>query len=235
MNYNGTTQLITITSGNYNGNTLITELQARFTQYSFAITVTLTRSSGILNFSSTVPFTFYLTGSTSMQILGFNALIASTGNAITLPFPMNLVGVKRLRIGSSNLTCTTFDSNTGSTLPFLCSIPVDVQSWGMISYLNTTKYELLLKENFINQVNITITDEYGNLVNFHNTNWTICLQLNIYRNKTRNGLTFEDALGNVAKEIHQLDADIRTSNIPIEAPQVDDENLGDLDLLSYNN
>lgn len=246
VQYGSTTQLITITPGNYNANSLITELTNRFLSYSFTITIVINVSSGGLAFTSASALQFKMVGSTCQQVLGFNSNLVSNGsNVLVMPFPLNLLGSKRLSIKSPNLTCNnTYNSSSNSDTGCIGCIPVDVPSWALITYSNFTRYELILRQTIVSQINITIVDEYGHLIDFNNASWTLTLQLNIYRKKIKNDTSFEMALQNINKELAVIENELRpadeTQLIQPKQDQPDfnemDNNpdVGDLDLLLYN-
>jgi len=91
---NSVPKTITITIGNYNGNQMVTALNAGFTANSSNVTVTLNSQNGILYFFITggASFTF-LSTSTIKSILGFSSDITST-TAIIMPYQLNLLGKK---------------------------------------------------------------------------------------------------------------------------------------------
>ena len=245
IQYGSTSQLITITPGNYNANSLITELTNRFLSYSFNITIVINVSTGGLAFTSGTTLQFKMVGSTCQQVLGFNSNITSNGsNVLVMPFPLNLLGSKRLTIKSPNLTCNnTYNSTSNSDSGCIGCIPVDVASWALINYSNFTRYELILRQTIVSQINITIIDEYG-LVNFNNSPWTMTLQLNIYRKKIKNDATFQSALQNINKELAVIENELKPADeTQVIQPKQDQPNfnemdnnpdVGDLDLLLYN-
>jgi hypothetical protein len=86
LNYqiSATNYSITITPGNYNANTFITELQALFTANGHAFTITLNNNNGVLTFNFSQNFTLLAT-STSRNVLGFVSSASSASNVLVLP------------------------------------------------------------------------------------------------------------------------------------------------------
>ena len=121
--------------GNYNSNSLITALQ---TLLGNSLTITFNSMTGCFSYTSAVQtvFTFnFNVNNSAYQILGFlQTTYATTISVITSPYPINLLGVKRISIKSYNLGVSSFNSTGADTT--LCVIPNDQPSWNMISYQN---------------------------------------------------------------------------------------------------
>jgi hypothetical protein len=60
----------------------------------------------------------------------------------------------------------------------LCSIPISVNPFSMITYQNNG-YKTNLNSNLFNSVIINITDQDGNFLNFNSIHWSITLQLEL--------------------------------------------------------
>lgn len=182
--------IVTITPGNYNASTLRAELNARF--LSTVITgmvVTINSSTGKLVFTASVAFTFLtVTGalfppvySTALDILGFeNQTYSSVANIINAPYLLNLLGIQQLRISSSALACSNSSSNQMGETNLIGVVQSTAPPFGMILYANQTSYSVLRSKN-ISLIDIQILDENGNYIDFNNVDWTISLQLTIYR------------------------------------------------------
>jgi len=174
---------ITITRGNYNATTLRTELTARLVARGITgMVVTINASTGVLIFTTTTVFSFLPTGSTAYDILGFVAGTTYTkvGNVITAPHPLNLLGIQQLRITSNALACSNSDSTQMGQTNLIGLIQSTAPPFGMILYANQTSYSVLRAKN-ISLVDIQILDENNFFVDFNNIDWTISLQLTIYR------------------------------------------------------
>jgi hypothetical protein len=169
---------ITITVGNYTGNNLITELQTKFNANGHSMTITLNSLNGILTFSnSSFNFTF-LVSSSCYSVLGFVDDLTSSSFSLTLTYPLNLLGQKKIKIVSKNLATKNYDSGVGSVL---ASIPITNSSFGLILWENTTGFSNILQPNVINTIDISLLDENNNYLNFNNQNWLITLRLSNVR------------------------------------------------------
>lgn len=199
----GVTIPLIIQQGNYNSASLITEIISEFSLLGYAFTITTSRITGNMKFTClSHSFTFFGTSSI-FSILGFvpGQNYSSSSSIINAPTPLNLLGVKRLKVNSQLLSTKTFDSNNLGIVSNLSSIPVDVPSFGIISYVNSNKAYSILNAKFIMGIDIQIVDENNNLINFNNLNWTCTLQLNIYRKATKQN----DSLLHVLNEINAIE------------------------------
>ena len=173
-------QNLQVPLGNYNANTLITALNKLINDVNF--TITISKITGNLTFQYNKTFNIYTDNNYSIgQILGFelNKTYTSTGpNPFTLnaPYPLNLLGIKKLNILSSELSTTNYSSNKG-TVSLLGSIPVDQPSFGLVIYENKTNTKYKLNNFEISKIDIQIEDETHNPVNFNNINWCLLFGL----------------------------------------------------------
>lgn len=181
----GLTILLTMTNGNYSGNSFITELTRLFSILGYTFAITLSKGNGLMSFSTSNSFTFYGNG-TLLYIIGFDfgTDYNSTSNALTAPYALNLLGNKKLKINSSALSTNTFDSVKMGINSNICSIPVNVASWGLIDYTNNGSNAFSrLNAKTVTMIDIQITNEWDELIDFGGVNWCITLQMDIYRKK----------------------------------------------------
>lgn len=177
-NYN-----ITISIGNYNGNQMVTALNAGFTTNSSPITAILNSQTGILSFLITggTSYTFQST-STIKSILGFDTDITST-TLFKLPYQLNLLGKKKIFINSNNLRNSAFTSKSLSSVQTIATIPVDQPPYSMINYTSVSELERnILFNRSLDVLDIQIVDEDNKYVNFQNIDWSITLCLTIEKN-----------------------------------------------------
>ena len=92
-----TTTPILISYGNYNANSLISELVSKVLTGGLTMTITINKINGILKFSSNGFTNYYFTSdSTILDILGTTSSIIASSTNYTCPYPLNLLGVKKL-------------------------------------------------------------------------------------------------------------------------------------------
>jgi len=188
---------ITITAGNYTASTLRAELYAKlvplsgFTQ---DLVVSINSSTGKIRFQDTgSQFTFYNQNlgvtSTAFDILGFDPNVATYTSSIplggslqtlTAPYLLNLLGIQQLRINSSALACSNSNSTQMGESNLIGVIQSTAPPFGMILYANQTSYSVLRNKS-VSLIDIQILDEDGNFVDFNNVDWTLSLQLTIFR------------------------------------------------------
>ena len=123
----------TIPVGNYNSTSLISALRNRFENL---LALSINKLNGKLSFlfdTNTV-----IESTSSMKdILGIeNDFTCDANITSVLPFPLNLLGVKKISIKSNSLAITSYSSVNFSTSNTLTTIPVDQPSFNMISYVN---------------------------------------------------------------------------------------------------
>jgi hypothetical protein len=116
-------------------------------------------------------------------ILGFatNTTYTIIANTITFPFLFDLLGVKKLKIYSSNISVDSFDSVNNATNNLLCTISVNQPGFNLIVYSNIDGLYGHLRNKYLSTIDIQIKDELGNFINFNNINWTLTLYLIVYR------------------------------------------------------
>lgn len=181
--YAGSPFTLTLTPGNYNANTLITEIVARFLANGHLFQLTINRQTGRLTFQCTLAaFTLY-SDSSANQILGLGpSNLVSAANIVICPYACNLLGVTAIRLASQLLPTKGYDSKRGgSCSSVLASIPVDNSSaaFGLLSYTNLSNFSPILRVTNIDLVDIQITDQNGTFVNFNGQHWSasLCLTL----------------------------------------------------------
>lgn len=190
-----TFRTIFITPGNYNGNALISALIDGFTNNGETIAVSLSSSTGKLSFiSSSGSITYVKNTSTIATILGLTADIS--GTTITFQAPLNLLGVKKLSIKSNSLAISSFTSRTGNRTDTICTIPVIEPPFNMISYVNMNDLNKnILRGQIIDSIDIRITDEENNDIDFNNIDWNITLCLSNERiDKEKQNINIYEAI-----------------------------------------
>ena len=179
----GATQTITLTRGNYNANTLITEIINQLTLAGISgISIVLSSITGCLTWTtSAASMTIYSSGSTALKFLGLSTTsnTTSVSQKITSPYPLNLLYTLKIRIASTALIVNFLDSAVSGSLNILSCFSVSAPNFGIILYENQTNIQSELKVRSLNGFDIQILDDDGNLINFNNTNWTATLMLQI--------------------------------------------------------
>lgn len=188
LNYriDATNFIMTVPPGNYNYNSLVTQMTTLLTANGHTFTFSLNRNSNILTMTLTAGGTTWnriSLGSTIYYILGFDpdTIYNIVGNTITFPRLFNLLGQKKLKIYSSNISVDSFDSVNTATNNLLCTISVNQPGFNLIIYSNIDGLYSHMRNHYLSTVDIQIKDELGNLINFNGINWTMTLNIILYR------------------------------------------------------
>ena len=200
--------LVTIPVGNYDANTLLVYMNS---QLASGIVLSINSSNGKLTLSTTTanrPFGFYATSSTCAEILGMgttNIYVAGSpsGTILNFPYPLNLLGVKKISIKSSSLSIIAFSSVNNGYSDTICTIPADQPAFGMISYNNQNDLNKnLLKQSVIDRVDIQLLDENQNYLDMNNLDWSITICLSNERvDRERDFTTIKDITGIIKKPL----------------------------------
>lgn len=172
----------TIPVGNYNITSLLTAITTAITATLPSMTFSFSKITGILTINNNTNFTIYnnFTGSIGTLLgMTINSSLTSLSNTLTLPYPVNLLGIKKLSIVSNEIA--TFNYVSRGNINLLASIPVDQPSYGLVIYENKNQLKHTLHLQDINKIDIQILDEQFNLVNFNNQNWTMLFSIYITR------------------------------------------------------
>lgn len=180
---NATNFSITVPPGNYNYNSLVTQMTTLFTANGHTFTMSLNRNSNILTMTLTTGTWNQINSSSIYYILGFDpdTTYNIVGNTITFPRLFNLLGQKKLKIYSSNISVDSFDSVNTATNNLLCTISVNQPGFNLIIYTNIDGLYAHMRNRYLSTVDIQIKDELGNLINFNGINWTMTINLILYR------------------------------------------------------
>ena len=167
-------------TGNYN-------VQQFITQWGITVgsnwALTFNQVSNILTFSYISNFTFS-DANPNVSILNhigfsYGCQYNSIGNSLTAPFPVNLGLIPRLHIKSDTFAYKNIDSFTKGRTRTLCVIPVNSQPNGMIIYNNFTSFKTIMSHRSVSSIRIDITDDFRNLIDFRNIDWSLTIQIDI--------------------------------------------------------
>jgi hypothetical protein len=182
----GGTHNIDIDYGNYSASTLIQELQTKINAgFPHTCAITFNKNTGkfLFTFSGDAQIRNTSTMSSVLGTGGGN-LSSNASYQILMPYPLNLLGTKKLFIKSKELDISTFDAQSGTLTNIIGTIPVTDAFYGLINYIPATETKFMLTTNLLNEIDIQITDDENNLVNFNNLNWSMTLCLSIERHVT---------------------------------------------------
>lgn len=252
ITYNSLPYTITLTRGNYNSNTLITEITSQLAGQSITdIVITISSITGILKFvrSGSLNFTILSTG-TINKTLGFltGTNYTSTLGVLNAPYPLNLLGLLKLKIASQEISTYNFDSSVLGNLNIIATIPIEAGTFGLIQYDNFSNIQAITKTPTLDAFDIQIYGDDNNLVNFNGIDWNIVLMFALTRERKQKSTTqFSDIVQPIMNLI-ELQTQVLENDNPQLASDVqqtqDTQPLGDnpentdetdLELLFYNN
>ena len=231
------TTTITIDTGNYNANTLISELKSQFLSSGVVFSnIKINKNSGKLVFTALL-FTNYSFSGSMLDVLGTTSSVESNSTVYKCIYPLNLLGTERLSIKSEKLAVQSVSSLDYSFSNTLITIPVDVSPFSMISYTSQSDVNKnILNVRTVNEIDIQILDEDNNLVNFNNLDWNMTLVITTeikvdHQERTLNTLLNNNYLDLKPQEEEINDGLIEDKNnieIPIKTQQEKE-----LDILNY--
>ena len=171
-----------ITYGNYNSTTFITYLTS-ILPTGFIITI-----NGITNMFTLTYTTNFSINSTSniYNIMGFkkDTLYTSSYYSLTLPFTCNFNGIQSLNISLVNINTNNLNSYDKSQCSILQTINVDTNKT-TIEFNKSEDYNITIKQNAMDFIDISITDNQENYVNLNNQHWNLTLLFNIISDRDR--------------------------------------------------
>ena len=201
--YLGISYTMIITPGNYNEYSLATQMTSQFLANGSNFTITFSKITGKMTFTSTTNFTFL--HSSIFPILGFksNTSYSSTLFILTGVFPMSVLGTRKLKICSDKLSLNNMDSYSKSQ-SIIQFVPVNCQPFGMILFNNATDKQCTIKSTTIDEVDIKILDDTNHYIDFNGVNWCITLAITVFKkiNQQDNSSTFHSI---TQKNIHESD------------------------------
>jgi hypothetical protein len=184
--YNLTDYTLTLKKGNYTSTSLLGELSSLFLFQGLTATCTLDKQSGksLFVFSNTLSdITFLHSGSEGLfRLLGFLVDTDYNGTTIESPTPMNLLGIQKLNLSSQSLaTISSFSSSPLLGNCLIQTIPVDQPSFNQITFINRGSHFGRMKSRSLKNIDIQLQDEFGRFIEMNNTNFTLTIQLIIFR------------------------------------------------------
>lgn len=178
-----------IAEGNYTANAFITEFNAKFLTGAHGKTATLSISSLTGKFTlttsdDTFKIIIYNNTTTSHRILGMKnedtTFLYNSGSGTSFSYPANLLGIQKIKIFSKALSCDNYTSHHLASNDMIDAISVNASPFELISYSNTINHEPHMKETEVQQIDITLKDEYDNEINFNGIEWSISLVITEY-------------------------------------------------------
>jgi len=247
ITYNSTPYTLTLTRGNYNSTTLINEIIAKLALQAITdITIAISSITGVLTFTRAGALNFTINSmGTLNKVLGFavGTSYTSVGGILLAPFPLNLLGLLKLKLASYEIQTRNYDSSVQSNLNILATIPIESGNFGLILYDNISNTQSIINNPTLDGFDLQIYGDDNNLVNFNGVGWNITLLLAITRVRQETTKTaFEDIVKPITQLIGVLEGqttqppdaqvqDITEAPVPTASDVNDEDNL---EVLFYN-
>lgn len=174
-----------IPQGNYNAITFLNAITSFLSGLSITITYSIVTNT--YNFTAGYTFTIDAT-STCKQFLGMGST-SLTGTNITSPHVCNFLPLSRLLVRSSAFSTSNYNGADNSS-DLLLSVQNSSASGALILWNNYSqlKYDITHVDN-ISIVDLQVTDDYGNLIDFNNCNWYITFRIEYIYEQPPNPIT----------------------------------------------
>lgn len=174
---NLTAKSLYITPGNYNTNTLITELKLSMVNF----TITYNSTTNKLKFvNSLYDFTLSST-STCLSLLGFlnsSSNLSSSNKILISSTCVNLSPYRCICI-STNLKTFSINKSYVNNNSILASIPINSAPNSIIVYENKNNFKSNTFSNQISTINLKLIDHAFKSLDLNGCHWTITLQFDI--------------------------------------------------------
>ena len=225
---------ITVTPGNYNFNSLATQMIAKFLANGHTFTITINKQTGIITLA-TPATNFILQVSSMFSVIGLLlSTHTSSSFSLTADYPLNLLGITKIKIQSVNLNTYNLDSSNNGNSNNLGLIPVDQPSFGLIIYENKSSSKFLLRDNRVDEIDLQLVDQNNNLINFNNLDWNLTILIETTREiETLSQIQMADIL----KEQNKILANMINSEEPppIQEQPINPISTDDLEFFIYSN
>ena len=175
-------KLLYITIGNYNVMQLANYLSSGVLTN---LTVTYNNIQSTFTFTnSTNNFRFYDANSTAYSLLGLvTSTLGYTASASKVLTSTNVVNLasKQCIYVSSNFETGSINNLLNNQHRILCSIPILTPPFSLITYTNNNNFRVNLYNNTIDNINIKLVDQDGNLLNLNNQYFSLTIQLDVVK------------------------------------------------------
>ncbi len=177
-------KILNVEFGNYNAFDLLKTINTLLFDNNIIATLSLNNSTG--KYSLISSNNIQIKNSSMYKIIGLSINNTYTGifngvdYVINFDYPVNLLGILNLNI-KTNLITKNYDSFRNNN-NIIKTIPVNTKPYGLISYNNFENIESLIKNLYADELNIQITDDDDNLINFNSQDWSICIEIKCIKN-----------------------------------------------------
>jgi hypothetical protein len=154
-----------------------------------------------------------------IEALSTNAVFSYVSKKITANYPSNVSGLRSFNVilknyHTSSIPIRPYNSQFGFKNSILnssfnntayqqfyrqnviCNVSCNANPMDYIFYEKSSDFYIDLKEPFLSRFHILLTDNYGNLLELNNQNWTIVLEISLLKKKEFKTKSFYEYLSN---------------------------------------
>ncbi len=132
---------------------------------------------------NTSTITILGTGTTAQVLLGMVAgtdyTFSFSATPAEFPLPANFLGPKKLKVYSDALSSYNYDSTAMGNNTLVATITSNAAPFGLITH-DHNQNQSILKNTTINEIDIRITDEFSNPIDFNSQPWEITFTIHSY-------------------------------------------------------
>jgi len=178
----GVTTNYYITYGNYNATNFITYLLSILPT---GFTISLNSVTNMFTLTHVYNFTINST-STIYNIMGFKKSVnySSSSLSLTLPYTCNFNGIQSINISLENINTNNLESFNKNQCNIIQTINVDTNKT-IIKFNKSEDYNITIKQNIMDYIQISLTDNLNNYLNLNNQHWNLTLLFNIVSDRDR--------------------------------------------------
>jgi hypothetical protein len=206
---------IVVSAGNYTITQLIDTLIGN-TPVEYTYTFLPLRNKIFITNSSAE---FQILSTTTMwEPLGLQRNTTQTSVTRTCLFPncVNMSGLRNINIHLDNLNTKNIASSTKSVSTIIASVPVDVNSSGVLSYNLSNNYEVPVPISSLDYINILLKDDLGNFIENNGIHWNMTLKFSYY---IRQDFTTETLTENINKNRQKIQI-VQPPMMNMEIPKI---------------
>jgi hypothetical protein len=170
-----TSQSVTITRSNYD----VTSLLVALNNIGNGFTFTYSSQTLKITVSNAQNFKLYSGSNNILKVIGFsNSLQTSVTNTVTSNNIINLIGSQMLYLSLPNLSMNSYGvkrSVLNTSVSTIASIPVSAIQGDTQNFTSDLHHKI--NDKIINFIEVRISDENGNEVNFNGIEWYLTISL----------------------------------------------------------
>jgi hypothetical protein len=204
---------IVVSAGNYTITQLIDNLTSN-TPAEYTYTFLPLRNKIFITHSSAE---FQVLSTTTMwEPLGLQRNTTQTSVTGTCLFPncVNMSGLRNINIHLDNLNTKNISSATKSVSTIIASVPVDVNSSGVLSYNLANNYEVPVPISSLDYINILLKDDLGNFIENNGIHWNVTLKFSYYIRQDFNTETLTENINKNRQKIQIVQPPMMNMEIP---------------------